>query len=113
MIWRTSVSNFIFGAQRNRKQHPGRNQQRTIKKFPLLSKDFVVLEDKPYSTSEAESSTLPNSSASSPTPSNLLQGTIEEAPKDDSKDTLYEEVIMSGWNLINTLKATTSKYFEL
>ena len=78
-----------------------------------MSKDFVVLEDKPYSTSEAESSTLPNSSASSPTPSNLLQGAIEEATKDDSKDTLYEEVMMPGWNLTNSLKATISKYFEL
>ena len=87
---------FFLGAHRNRNQHSGRKQQRTIKKFPLLSKDFVVLEDKPYSTSEAESSTLPNSSASSPTPSNLLQGSIEEAPKDDSKDTLYEEVMMPG-----------------
>ena len=77
-----------------------------------MSKDFVVLEDKPYSTSEAESSTVPNSSSSSPTPSNLLQGSIEEAPKDDSKDTLYEEVMMPGSNVANTLMATILKYIE-
>ena len=83
--------------------YPGRKQERTIKKFPLLSKDFVVLEDKPYSTSEAESSTLPNSSASSPTPSSLLQGTLEEATKDDSKEHDSKQVMMPGWTLKNHL----------
>ena len=87
--------------KRNRNLYSGRKQQRTIKKFPLLSKDFVVPEDKLYSTSEAETSTLPNSSASSPTPSSLIQGTIEEAPKDDSKALFSEEIMMSGWNRLN------------
>ena len=83
----TNVFNITptINSSRNRSLYSGRKQQRTIKKFPLLSKDFVVPEDKPYSASEAESSTLPNSSASSPTPSSLLQGKIEEVQKDESK----------------------------
>jgi hypothetical protein len=75
----------------------GKSQERTIKKFPLLSKDFVLLEDKPYSKSDAESSIVSYSPSSSPSP--LHQGELEKDLKDNSEN-LTNETIMPGYKNI-------------
>ena len=59
--------------------HITKVQERVIKKFPLLSKDFVVLEDKPYYGNE-------NPALLDSTP--LIQGTVDKSSIESSQATI-------------------------
>ena len=68
----------LLWIRNHRSVHITKGQERVIKKFPLLSKDFVVLEDKPYYGNEnpALLDSIP-----------LIQGTVDKSSTESIRAT--------------------------